>query len=120
DLVANLADENDVGGLAEHAAEQFRKVEPDRLLDLRLPHAGNLALDRVFDRVELAAAVVEVPQAGVERGRLACAAGAGDEQQPAGGLQNAQEIAELMLFQPEIVEAVAAAVAAEQANAEVF
>ena len=66
-LVANLADHHDVGGLPQHVAEQDRKIKLVIRPDLGLVETGHFIFDRVFDRVDLAIAVVEIVQAGVER-----------------------------------------------------
>src|SRR6266403_1749284 len=46
--VANLADQNDVGILAQEGAERGGKVQANLLLHLYLVDAGQLELDRVF------------------------------------------------------------------------
>ena len=59
------------GDLPEYAAEQFGKVHVDRWIHLGLADAFDGVLNRVFDGVDLARAVVEIVKAGVERGGLA-------------------------------------------------
>ena len=85
--VAELADQDRVRILAEHAPERLAEafgVEPDlALVDDRLP-IGVQDLDRVLDRDDvLAARPVDVVEHRRERRRLARAGGAGDEDQAA-------------------------------------
>ena len=85
--VAQLADQDDVRILAEHAAERLLErlgVEPDLALVDDAAAIGMQDLDRVLDRddVLLARAVDEVEHRR-ERGRLAGAGRAGDEHEPA-------------------------------------
>jgi hypothetical protein len=69
--VAGLADQNHIGILAEQRPQRGGKGEADLFADLRLPDAGELVFDRVFQRVDRAVAVVQQVQRGMERGGLA-------------------------------------------------
>ena len=78
--VADLADHDDVGVLAQDRAQDMREAEADLRLDLDLAHAVELVFDGVLDGEELLVGQVEVAQRGIERRRLAAAGRAGDEQ----------------------------------------
>ena len=52
--VADLADHDDVGVLAQDGAQGVRESQPDLGLHLDLVDAGQLILDRVFDGEQLA------------------------------------------------------------------
>ena len=78
-LVADLADQDDVGILAEDRAERARERQLGLLVDLRLVDAGNLVLDRILDRDDVGAARLDRRDRGAERRRLA-AAGRADDQ----------------------------------------
>src|SRR5262249_50421376 len=68
--VADFADHDHVGGLAQYAAQQFGKAHVDTRVDLRLADALDRILDGILDGVDLAFAVVEEAQTGVQRGGL--------------------------------------------------
>ena len=55
-LVADFADEHDVRVLPENRSQGARERQLDLVVDLRLVDAGNLILDRVFDRDDVGAA----------------------------------------------------------------
>src|SRR6185437_12757606 len=57
--IANLADEDYVGVLAQKGAERSRKVQPDRFLHLHLVNAMQLELDRIFGRHDVGIGFVE-------------------------------------------------------------
>ena len=78
-LVADLADEQDVGVGAEDGAQPAREAEPALEVDLDLVDAGRLVLDRILDRHQHAPFVVEHVERGVERRRLARAGRADGE-----------------------------------------
>src|SRR5664280_1273786 len=66
------------------------EVKTARFVDLRLHDAGHDLLGRVLDRDNVAAALFgEVAEAGINRGRLAAASRAGQQQQPGGLAQEA-------------------------------
>ena len=77
--VADLADHDDVGIVAQHRAQDLSEREADLRLDLHLVDAVELVLDRVLDREHLAVRRVQLDQRGVERGGLAAAGRAGDQ-----------------------------------------
>ena len=53
-------------------------------MNLRLPRPFQLILDRVFECIDLATAVTEMVERGVERRRLTGSCGTGHQNQPAG------------------------------------
>jgi hypothetical protein len=79
--VTDLADEHDVGILAQQRAQAFGETEPDRRVDLRLAYERDLGFDRILDGRDLAGQCVDRRQQAVERGRLAGSGRTGDEQQ---------------------------------------
>ena len=85
--VAELADEDDVRVLAQHAAERLAEalgVEPDLALVHDAPLVAVEDLDRVFDRDDVLAALrVDVVEHRRERRRLPRARRAGDEYEAA-------------------------------------
>ncbi len=99
--VAHFADHDHVGALPQHSSEQLPVVGTVQLVDLRLQQPVDGILDRIFDRMNLSPAVVQVLQAGVERGGLAGAGRSGDQDQPAGALQPAHQHAQLWMGQTE-------------------
>ena len=61
--VADFADHDDVGVLAQDRAQRHRKVETDLRLDLDLVDPGELVLDRILDREQLQFGPIEILQA---------------------------------------------------------
>src|SRR3546814_8725636 len=79
---------------SQDRAQPGREGEPHLGVDLCLPDAFHRIFDRVFDRQDVAAAVVQAPQPGIERRRLARSCGPGDEQD-AVGLRSEEHTSEL-------------------------
>ena len=77
--IADLADHDHVRVVAQHRAQDMGEAQPDLRLDLDLVDAVELILDRVLDGQHLAVRRVELDQRGVERGGLAAAGRAGDQ-----------------------------------------
>ena len=89
--VADLADHDDIGIEPDDGAQQGRETEPDLRVHLDLVDARELILDRVLDGDDLGLFGVEREQGGIERGGLARAGGAGDEQDAVGGGERVAE-----------------------------
>ena len=92
-VVADFADEDDVGGLPQHGPDDAREVEADVVLDLHLVDAGQVVLDRVLGGDDLPVRPVQLVQGGVQRGRLAGAGRTGDEEDAVGPLDDLLEAA---------------------------
>ena len=82
--VADFADHHDVGILAQDRAQAGREGQADLGIDLGLADALDRIFDRVLDRQDVAAAVVEQAQRRIERRRLARTGRAGDEDDAVG------------------------------------
>jgi hypothetical protein len=78
-LVADLADEDDVGVLAQDRAQPPGERQPGALLHLHLRDAPHLHLDGVLERDDVAVRRRHLLDGGVQRVRLAGAGRAGDE-----------------------------------------
>ncbi len=78
--VADFADHHHVRVLAQDRAQPARERHLDARVDLRLADAVDVVLDRVLDRHDVARAVVDAIERGIERRRLAGAGRTGDEQ----------------------------------------
>jgi hypothetical protein len=85
--VADLADQDDVRGLAHRVAQggiERRGVQPDFALVDQRPAMGMHIFDRVFDRQDMPAGMrAPMLDHGRQRGRLAGAGGPRDQHQPA-------------------------------------
>ena len=103
--VAHLADEDHVGRLPQHGPNDAGEVEPDLVLDLHLVDAGEVILHRVFGRDDLRVGPIELVERGVERGRLAGARGAGDENDAVGPADQVLKKAEVLLGEAELADA---------------
>ena len=69
--VADLADQNDVGILAENRAQRRCEGEARLFVDLNLDDASDAILDRVLDGYDVDAAMLEQTQGSVKRCRFA-------------------------------------------------
>ncbi len=89
--VADLADHDLVGVVAQDRAQAFRERETLLLVHRNLQDAGQLVLDRVFDGDDLFAAIVDFGEGRVQGRGLARAGRAGYQQHAVGFLgQHAQ------------------------------
>ena len=86
--IAHLADQDHVRILAQDGTQHPGKAEVDLVVRLHLVDAGKPVFHRVFDRDDLGARVVELPQRGIKGGGLAAAGGAGDQHQAVGTVQD--------------------------------
>ena len=77
--IANLADEDDVGILAENRSQRARKRQLDFLVDLRLVDARDLIFNRILDRNDVGLLGLDRAQRRAERRRLAAAGRTDDE-----------------------------------------
>src|SRR5437867_7315461 len=82
--VADFAEHDDVGGLAEHGAQGQGEGQADGFADLDLVDAPEDVFDGVFDGDDFAVGAVDEVEAGVKGGGFAGAGGAGDEQDAVG------------------------------------
>ena len=104
-LVADLADHDDVGVLAEQRLQPLGEADVDPVVDLHLVDAREPVLDRVLDRHDVPRRDVHPAQAAIERRRLARPDGPGDED---GAVRLVAERAELLGLgarEAELVEA---------------
>ena len=77
--VANLADHDDIRILAKDRPKAGGEGEPDLGVDLGLADSVDGIFDRILDREDVAAAIVEPLQPSIKARRLAGAGRAGDE-----------------------------------------
>ena len=70
-LIADFADHNDIGVLAQDVAQGIGEREPDLGADLHLVHAGDFVFDRVLDGDDAEIGGIDFPEKRVERGALA-------------------------------------------------
>ena len=89
--IADFADHHHVGVLAQDSAQARRKGQPDLGIHLRLADALDSIFDRILDGQDVAAAVVQQAQSGIEGGRLAAAGRARHEDDAIGLVDRAFE-----------------------------
>src|SRR6266567_461244 len=92
--VADFADHNDVGILAQDGAEGIAKGKADFLLHGHLIDAGHLKFHRVFDGDNVVFRVVQFVEGGVKRGGFARTGRPGDEDQAVRRINRRAEAAE--------------------------
>jgi hypothetical protein len=103
-LVADLTHHDDVGVLAQEAAQGRREREPDLGLHVQLPDAGELVLDRVLGREDVHVRLVDHVEARVERGGLTRARGARDQHDAVRPVHQRLQGIQLALREPEVRE----------------
>ena len=108
--IADLADHDHVRILTQDGAQAGRKGHADLGIDLGLADPVDRVFHRILDREDIAGGVVQQRQAGIERGGLARAGRAGDEddavglsQRRAEGLQRIRGHAQPVEGQPGLV-----------------
>src|SRR5215468_9420776 len=80
--VADLANHDDIGILANKSTYRGGEGQANCRLDLRLIDARDLVFDRIFDGKDLLRRLVQDRQHGGKRRRLSASSRAGDEDQP--------------------------------------
>src|SRR6266446_5779612 len=88
--VANFADHDDVGIVAQQRAEHIGEAQADALLHLNLVDAVELVLDRILDGEDLALGRVEADERCVERRGLAAARWPGDKKDAVRALERVE------------------------------
>ena len=83
-VVADFTDHDDVGIAAQNAAQRRREGEVDLGFDGDLHDAGELVLDRIFDRDDAPLHRVEHGKERVKRRALAAAGRAGEQDDAVG------------------------------------
>ena len=85
--IAHLTDHDDVRILAQDGAQGVGKAQADLGMNLDLVDTAQLVLHRVFHGDDLGGLSIELAEGGIERGGLARAGGAGNQQDAVGPLQ---------------------------------
>src|SRR3989475_472193 len=102
--VADLADHDHVRVLAEEAAQAVRERQFDLRVHRGLRDSLQLVLDRILDGHDVEVGPVDLAQRRVERGGLAGAGRAGDEDDPVRPVDDRLHDAELLLVHPDLGE----------------
>ena len=118
--VADLADQHDVGVLAQHRTQAAAEGQAAALVHLHLGDAGDLHLDRVLERDDVAVRRVDLLQRRVERAGLAAARRAGEQHQALRGLQHPAEVGELVRVETDVRQRLAAASAGASSRMTTF
>src|SRR6266542_4101828 len=103
-LVADLADHDLVGVVAEDGPEAAREGEALLLVDGDLGDAAELVLDRILDGDDLVLGALDLRQRGVERGGLARAGRPGDQHHTVRLLDELAELQQHLVVEAEDVE----------------
>ncbi len=103
--IADFADEDDVGRLAQHRAEDLGEREPDCLAHLALIDADEIVFHRIFGGDDLAIGAIELVERAVERRRFARAGGPRHQEDAVGALDDLLELLVVFVFEPEIGDA---------------
>ncbi len=103
-VVADFADENDVGVLAHGGAEQLREGEADFFIDLRLANAGNLVFDGIFAGEDVVGRVADFGQCRVERRALAAPRGPRHQNHAVGFADHGPEQGQVVVGKAKVAE----------------
>ncbi len=103
--VANFADHDYVGRLPQNAPQEIGKIDPDCRIDLRLAEALHGVFNRIFNRIDPSATIVQLLQASIKRCGLAGRRWTGDEYQSRGRCDHRQQIIELPTSHAQAFEA---------------
>ena len=104
-VVTHFADQDHVGCLTQHRANNQREVQADLVPDFYLVDPRQIVLDRVFGGNDLAVGSIEFVECRVERGRLAGTGRAGHEQNAVGTANEAAKLAEVGLGEAQLADA---------------
>ena len=115
-LIADFADQDDIGVLAQHCAEDASEGEFDFRFDLALDDAVDVIFDRVFGGDQLAAGVVQFSECGIERGCFTRTCRAGDDHDSVGLVNELARDGEVFVAHAEFVEIEADVGAVEDAH----
>ena len=102
--VAHFAHHDAVRVVAQDRAQAAREGQALGLVDRDLQHVGQLVFDRVLDGDHLVLAGVDLRQHAVQRGGLARAGRAGDEQQAVGHLREPADEGSGVSVEAEVVD----------------
>src|SRR5882724_1998345 len=100
--IANLADQNDVGILAQESSERGGKVQANLLLHLYLVDASQLEFDRVFRGHDVGVNGVQRCNGGIQRVRLARTGWTGYQHHAVGFQDVAFEFLQRLWFKPKL------------------
>src|SRR5207244_10151107 len=100
-FIADFADENDVGVLTQHRAENAAEGQFDLGLDLALNDSVDVIFDGVFGGDQLAGDVVELAESGIERGGFTGTGGTGHDSDAVGLFDELTEGIEIFFAQYE-------------------
>ena len=114
--VADLADHDDVGIVAQERAQPGRERQVDLRVDRGLRDAVELVLDRILDGEDVEVGRVDLGQAGVERRRLAGAGRAGDEDDAVRPVDELVHLAQVIVAEADVGEVEQHRLAVEQTD----
>ena len=100
--IADLTDHDDVRRLTQNGAQGAGEGHSDLGLHVHLVDAGHDVFDRILDRDDLAALVVDLRKAGVERGCFSGSGRTGDEDDAVGHFDQAAEIFLVVAHEAEV------------------
>src|SRR6185437_9486661 len=103
--VADFADQNDVGRLTQHGAENLGEREPDALAHLALVNAREIVFDRVLGGDDLAVRAVELIERAVQRRRLTGAGWAGHQKDAVRSLDDPLEDLVVVFLEAHVLDA---------------
>ena len=100
--VADLADHDDVGVVAQERAQPGREGQLDLRVDRDLGDALQLVLDRILDGEDVEVGRVDLGQAGVERGGLARAGRPGDQHDAVRAVDELVHLAQVVVAEADV------------------
>src|SRR5579883_3062915 len=102
--VADFADHDHVGVLAQNRSQSVGESQVDFRIDLHLADAMELVLDRILDRDDVLFGRIDLLQTGVKRGRLARSGGPGDQNDAVALADQAVEPAQVLAAESQPIQ----------------
>ena len=114
--VADFADHDHIGILAQDVPQGAGKRQADLGADLHLVRSGDFVLDRILDGDDAQVGGIDLAQEGVERGGLAGAGRAGDEDDAVRVLEDLDDLGALGLVHAQALHGVGLLLLVEEAE----
>src|SRR5947207_10102843 len=119
-LIANFADENHIGIVAQNRAQSARESQPGLFRDLNLIDAFELILDRVFNGDDFADRVIDLVERRVKSRGLAAAGGTGHQDDSVRQLEHAPETIQFACVQTQFAHSAQGRVLPQQTHHDRF
>ena len=101
-LISHFANENNIGCLPQHRANNPREIQPDLVIDLHLIDALQVVLDRILSGDDLSIRPIKGAHRCIKRCGLSRTGRAGHKNNSVGALDQLVEFLEILFTKPEL------------------